>query len=267
MAALKDLSPAELAAAADANLVAHISRVHERTPGMRVIAAPDLVLADSGLPCDTFNVVCRARLAESAAPERIRAAAGHFAGRPFSWWVGPADRPDGLGALLQRAGLLPADTEQAMAADLAALGSGDPSPGGLDIRRERTAAQLHDFAAIVAAGWTPPDADVLRFYERAAPALLAGDSPLWLYVGYLEDTPVATAQLTLGGGVVGLYNVITVEGYRRRGFGTAMTLRPLLDGRARGERIAILQASPAGAGVYARVGFTTFGRITEYKPG
>jgi hypothetical protein len=53
------------------------------------------VLSDSGLRCDTFNFICRARLA----PETVRAAAAeaisYFAHveRPFSWWVGPADRP------------------------------------------------------------------------------------------------------------------------------------------------------------------------------
>jgi ribosomal protein S18 acetylase RimI-like enzyme len=70
----------------------------------------------------------------------------------------------------------------------------------------------------------------------------------------------------LGGGVVGLYNICTREDYRRRGIGTALTLQPLLEARARGLHIGVLQASAAGAGVYTRIGFTSFGTITEYKP-
>jgi ribosomal protein S18 acetylase RimI-like enzyme len=153
-----------------------------------------------------------------------------------------------------------------MAIDLAALQAGDPTPGGLQIRRVRTEAQLRDFAQIIAAGWTPPDPEALRFYERTAPALLSDDAALWLYVGYLGQVPVATAELTVGGGVAGLYNIVTLSDYRRRGIGTALTLQPLHDARAQGYRTAILQAAAAGVGLYTRLGFASFGQITEYKP-
>src|SRR5215213_8807356 len=76
---LKDLAPAALAEAADDNMVAHVSWVQQQTAGMRVVVAPGLVLVDCGLPCDTFNVVCRARLAPGNARERVGEAVDHFA--------------------------------------------------------------------------------------------------------------------------------------------------------------------------------------------
>jgi predicted acetyltransferase len=54
--------------------------------------------------------------------------------------------------------------------------------------------------------------------------------------------------------------------YRRRGIGTAMTLRPLRDARKQEATTAILQFSDEGARVFARVGFTPFGVIREFKP-
>jgi ribosomal protein S18 acetylase RimI-like enzyme len=259
---LGELTATELADAADANFVVHAGWALLRTPGMRVVDRPELVLADSGLPGDTFNIICRARLAADQARERIRAAIELFeqARRPFSWWVGPGDRPQNLGALLLEAGLLRAETELAMAADLSALGSHDHAPAGLEIRRVDSAAQLADFVQIIAG---PEDR---RFYERAAPALLAPDSPQWRYVGYLGGQPVATAELTIGGGVAGLYNITTLADYRRQGIGTAITLRPLLDARAQGVRTGVLQAAAQGVGIYTQIGFRRFGDITEYKP-
>jgi ribosomal protein S18 acetylase RimI-like enzyme len=262
---LREVSSLELAEAADANFVVHASWVLERTAGMRIIDKPEILLADSGLPCDTFNFVCRARFAADQAPRQIREAIAFF-NRPFSWWVGPADQPSNLGELLVGAGLLCAETELAMAADLAALQTYDLSPGGLEIRRVRTPGELQDFAQVVAANWMPPDTEVLHFYVLAAPVLLHPASPQWLYVGYLAGQPVATAELVVGGGVAGLYNICTLEAYRRRGIGTALTLRPLLDARDGGFHIAVLQAAAAGVGVYERIGFTRFGDITEYKP-
>lgn len=265
---LQGLSFADLAAAANRNLATHFSWVQQQTTTMRVIDSQDLVLIDSGLPCDTFNAICHARLTRETAPERIRTAIQYFVDvkRPFSWWLNPGDEPANLGELLLAAGLQDAESELAMAADLDNLRIGELSPEGLQIRHVRTMTQLQDFARVVAANWTPPDKEVLRFYELAAPVLLHDDSPLWLYVGYLGEVAVVTSELTVGGGVVGLYNICTLIDYRRRGFGSALTLQPLLDARAEGYQTAILQASDQGARIYAQVGFEPFGQITEYKP-
>ena len=63
-----------------------------------------------------------------------------------------------------------------------------------------------------------------------------------------------------------MYNISTLAAYRGAGFGTALTLQPLLDARERGYRTAILQAVPQGVRLYERLGFRAFGEITEYKP-
>jgi ribosomal protein S18 acetylase RimI-like enzyme len=256
-----------LADAADAPFVTHATWALARTPGMHVHDDGALVLADSGLACDTFNFVCRARLDDADAPARVRAALAHFrdAGRPFSWWVGPADRPGSLGARLEEAGLARAETEVAMAVDLAAV-TADDAPAALRIVRARTAATLDDFAAVNADNWSPADPMVPRFYRLTAAALLAPDCPQRLYVGYVDDVPVATVEATLAGALVGLFNVSTREAWRRRGIGAAMTRHALHDARAAGARTGVLQASADGVGVYARIGFRPFGAVTEYKP-
>ncbi len=263
---LQNLLPADLAKAANANLAAHFTWVQRQTPGMHVTEAPDLIWADCGLPCDTFNVVCSARLDTVSAPTRIREAIDYFAyvDRPFSWWLNPGDKPANLGDLLLEAGLKPAESETGMVADIHTLRVGDLSPNGLHVRRVRTASELRHFAHVVAANWNPPDVQVFHFYEQAAPVILQPDSPLWYYVGYVEDVPVASAELTLSGGVVGLYSICTLEAYRRRGYGSALTLQPLLDAREQGWHTAILQS--AADSLYARIGFVPFGQITEYKP-
>jgi ribosomal protein S18 acetylase RimI-like enzyme len=260
--ALDELSPAALADAADDNLVVHATWAPRQTPGMRVVVEASLVLVDSGLPCDTFNCAFRARLDAVRVRQAIQAALAFFesAGRPFAWWVGPGDQPADLGAYLIAAGLALAESELAMAVDLGVLALPGPTPEGLVIRRVDSQAALADFASIVAA---PADR---RFYELAAPALLDPNSPQWLYVGYLGDRPVATAEATVAGGVAGLYNIVTDADYRRRGIGTALTLQPLLDARAIGFKTAVLQAAAAGVSIYTRSGFRSFGAIAEYKP-
>jgi ribosomal protein S18 acetylase RimI-like enzyme len=258
-----------LADAADENFVIHAGWLHRRIAGMRVVDQDKLVLIDCGLPCDTFNLICHARLEPGDVLERASAAIAYFRDvrRPFSWWVGPADRPQDLGEFLVRLGLNRAETERAMVADIAAVRPAEGAPAGLQVRRARSARELQTFARLSAANWTPPDLNVVRFYQLAGPALLQDDCPIWLYLGYLGEDAVATAELTVGGGVVGLYNISTLPAYRRRGVGTAMTVQPLVEAREQGNRAAILQAAAAGVGIYERVGFRAYGEITEYKPG
>jgi GNAT superfamily N-acetyltransferase len=253
--------------AAAANLAVHMSWVQRRTPGMRVDDAPDLLLVDCGLPTDTFSYVARARIAPARLDARVREALEWFrrVGRPFSWWVGPGDEPDGLGDALEAAGLAPAESELAMAADLAPLAP-PPAPEGLRIERVRTLEDVEAFARILAANWSPPDEAVVAFYRAAAPALLTPESPLRLYLARRDGVPVATAELAIGGGVAGLYNIATLEPHRRQGIGTAVTAAPLLDARRAGVRTGVLQAAPDGVGVYERLGFRATGRYTEYQP-
>jgi ribosomal protein S18 acetylase RimI-like enzyme len=255
--------------AAARNLAVHFTWVQARLAGARVRADDALTLADSGLPCDTFNAACAARLPAAEAPARAREAIAWFGerGHPFAWWCCPGDLPADLPRILADAGLVPAGGELAMALD---LGSGAPVPPpapGLVVERVRTLEALRDFARINAANWSPPDPHVLAFYERAAPILLEPGCPLRLYVGRVDGEAVATSQLTVGGGGVGLYNISTLPAWRRRGFGTVLTCHPLAEARADGHRLAILQASDDGAGVYRRVGFETFGEIVEYHSG
>jgi GNAT superfamily N-acetyltransferase len=265
--ALNNASAEQINEAAEANMVTHMSWVQGRTEGMRVMADDQLTIIDSGLPCDTFNFVCRARLTEDSMRERIDRAVTHFkfVKRPFSWWFGPADKPTNLGQALIEAGFDAAESEVAMAADLDALNMAELAPHGLRIERATTPKHISDFSIVNAVNWNPPDQDVIRFYETATPVLLDKDSPLWIYVGYLGDEAVATAELTVGGDVVGLYNIATLEAHRRKGIGSALTLRPLLDARGRGFKTAILQASADGLGVYKRLGFKETGHFTEYQ--
>jgi hypothetical protein len=256
----------DAARATRANLVAHCTWLQARATGMRARVTPRLAMGDSGLPSDTFNVVCSARLDRRSAPAEIEAAITWYEGRPFSWWCAPGDEPADLPELLFAAGLEASEAATAMTADLTALAEAIPAPPGLVVERVSRGTDLRAFATLLAGLADPPDPLVTAFYEAGAAHLLRADCPLLLYVGRLEGHPVATAEVTITGAVAGLYNVSTVVGERRRGVGTAMTLLPLREARAAGARYGVLQAAPDGLGVYGRVGFAPRGRIAEFKP-
>jgi ribosomal protein S18 acetylase RimI-like enzyme len=246
----------------DANLALHASHLHRRTPGMTVIDSVDVVIADSGLADDTFNVVTAAHFTSENADRRIAETLDHLAQRrPYSWWVGPSSTPSDLSQRLRAAGLRHTATEAAMCLDLAQL----PVPvpvAGLEVRRVTTTEQLRDFATVVAGG--SPAETMVRFYNRTAVSALTADAPARYFVGYVDGVAACASEVFYGAGLAGLYNVVTLSEYRRRGCGAALTVAPLLLARDDGCRIAVLQASTDGEPLYRRLGFESVGTYREH---
>jgi GNAT superfamily N-acetyltransferase len=76
-----------------------------------------------------------------------------------------------------------------------------------------------------------------------------------LYVGRVDGEIVGTALGMDVDGVTGVFNVATAPEHRGRGYGAALTARVVRDGLQGGSKLAFLQSSDVGHGVYRRLGF------------
>jgi hypothetical protein len=86
------------------------------------------------------------------------------------------------------------------------------------------------------------------------------------FLAWHDGRPVAGATLYLTHGVAGIGWVGTIPAEFGRGHGAAVTWRVIAEGWRRGACFANLQASPMGAPVYRRMGFSTPTHYRAFLP-
>lgn len=133
----------------------------------------------------------------------------------------------------------------------------DQGPADLVIRLVEDQAGMEDHFRTAAAGFGMPE-ELLRAFVPADQWRQDGRA---VYVGFVDGQPVTTGLGVRTGRTIGVYNIATTEGARRRGYGAAMTERVAADGAAAGADVAILQSSEMGRRIYERLGYRT---VVEY---
>lgn len=124
-----------------------------------------------------------------------------------------------------------------------------PPDGGLAIDLI-AADEVATANAVLAASFGAP----IELFDPFLAACTALDETSW-YVGRVDGEIVATAVGVTMDDVTGVFNVATAPEHRGRGHGIALTAHVVQDGFAGGARLAFLQSSELGHGVYRRLGF------------
>lgn len=259
---LTDFSEPALIQAIEANQIGTFADLG-RSPQVTLHESRELLWFVVGIPSANFNRVLRAQFKSKDVETKIEQALDLFRSRnlPMSWHTGPSTRPPDLGQRLLDQGLTYLGDEPGMAVDLRVLDDLFPPPG-LRIEQASTPEDIRTWCRVFtrAFGISEWVGDAMAEIEASL-----GQHPCRrLYLGRLGGKPVATALLFLGAGVAGLYAVGTLPEARQLGIGTTMTLLPLLEARTLGYRIGVLHASPAGLGIYRRLGFQTYCELGRY---
>lgn len=207
-------------------------------------------IVSSGVPNKQYNVVFIKK--KTSKPEKVIQRWEQFfelRGLPFRVLISPGFE-DGYAPLLGERGYEEIEPETAMT--LSDLPEKDEGKADLTIKRVATHDELVHFQETVARGFSLPDGSGPFVITQETCDLPDVD----LFIGYADGQPASTSMLIKTGHIAGIYWVATLEEYRRRGFGAAMTLHAVLVGKDRGCTLASLQASKMGKPVYERIGFT-----------
>jgi hypothetical protein len=245
----------ELLGLMDRNMVAMYRADTRATPGGAVMEAAGVVLCGTphGTAVNNMTIVVGPTTTRD-----IRAAAAQMYGPsrwPFSVWT-RAHADAELEADLARNGYHALIALPGMAF---APGDGDPvpAPHGIVIRAVATDADRRAYAEVMVKAYAVYGAPEQATRERfAAPASLVGPDTR-AFLAWKSGRAVAGATLVVAHGVGGVNWVGTHPDEFGRGYGAAVTWAVVEEGLRRGVRFLNLQASPMGAPVYRRMGFST----------
>lgn len=256
MSAVEDL--------ADANLIEAI-REHARwqEPCELIEEGGALMVAGSNAFPGAFRN-CMARVSPDFDPEEVLGRARRFFGRRERVFTVLArqSRDQDLERALRAAGIEPLADAPCMVIEAPLSGAQIP---GIRVARFTDERQVRDAVAINAEAYQAlklPAEEARMYFNRTAALLsprVAG------FVAYDGAQPVATALTILSGAGAGVYWVGTLKQSERKGLGGLCTRLATNAGFAAGARAVALQASPAGEGLYRKLGYRTYDRLRRYR--
>jgi GNAT superfamily N-acetyltransferase len=225
------------------------------------LSSPVLNVADldgargyyTDIPFPLCNVVFDARFDPGREAEQTRAVLDEYTGRglPFLWWGTPSTTSPGLELACAEMGMLREDVP----------GMHRPLDGPVEVRAPEglrlelaLPESLGVLTDVMLAGFGMPEWLKDPFLEMFGG--LAADR-LVNVLARLDGEPVACGSAYLVDGTAGIYNIATLEGFRGRGIGYAVTAWLMNDAYERGCTETILHASSDGYPVYEHLGYQT----------
>jgi ribosomal protein S18 acetylase RimI-like enzyme len=226
-------------------------------PEMKVEQTESYVFINSGYKTDTFNLVISKKFDSEDGRHTIAKVCEEFnaARLPAAWWTCEEVRDAYVSSTLEEQGFIEDEVDMGMVANLDDLPQDIQYPPNLKFRMANSFEEINEFGNIIASLFEPPDDFVLPFYQRVGELDNLENRPLRLFLGYVDNKPVCTSSIFLLRQTASLFDISTLQEYRNRGYGSAITHYTLSYAKKLGARFATLQAAPDGLNIYKRMGF------------
>lgn len=224
---------------------------------MKVEPTESYVLINSDYKRDTFNLVISKNFDSEDGKRTIAKVCEEFnsARLPAAWWTCEEFRDAYVSSTLEEHGFIEDEVDMGMVANLDDLPQEIQYPLNLKFRMATSFEEINEFGKIIASLFEPPDDFVMPFYRRVGELNNLENRPLRLFLGYVDNKPVCTSSIFLLRQTASLFDISTLQEFRNRGYGSAITHYTLSYAKKLGAHFAILQAAPDGVNIYKRMGF------------
>lgn len=221
----------------------------------------------TGIKDHFFNGVISFRCEIDDTQKEVAKTLGFFYSHriPMTWWITPSTKPVNLQMYLHRFGLNFLESYPGMIIDLSeSLKEEIDLISDIKIESVRTVDKLSDWTMIYQIGFQASEETSSWLFEVYKDLGIDQKQPLQHFIGYSGHLPVAISSVFFGRSVAGIWNVCTHPKHRRKGFGRAITIAPLVSALERRYQRAGLFATEEGFSVYKNIGFRSIMMTTHY---
>ncbi|RRB03922.1 GNAT family N-acetyltransferase [Larkinella rosea] len=249
----------------DENFNRHVRFFPSQTAGMDVRVMNDILVVNSQLASDTFNIVHIPNASRPGLAD-LKTVVDYtvHSGLPFCFWLSETAATETTVANLRQLGAACVGQDPGMILSLDAYIPIDNEHQD-EIRIVKNRKELADFATVIAQNWKPADENVLRYYQNVAPVLLAAPDTV-LMVCYRNSQPVSVIELfPTNNQIIGIYSLATLREFRGQGIGTVLMRHALNYAKQTGYKTALLQSSEDGFRIYQKFGYRVVTMYYEYQ--
>ncbi|MDR6551014.1 GNAT family N-acetyltransferase [Paenibacillus qinlingensis] len=250
------------------NFIYSMEEMSRVSPHIVMERTPQMIRYESNLAHPLFNrvITYHGALSEDGIDEIGRIANDYIARKtPFTWLTWSHDaNVEVLGHVLQAKGLNKVDEMSGMSLELRNWNYEKKVIPGFVIKPILSSSEMGWFRDIVPSVFEV-NGEIGEVFGQISEDVALGENAAYRhYIGILDGQPVAALTAVHVGETIGIYNVATLEAYRRRGLGCALIFHALHEGQAEGRRLAVLLASTMGEGLYKSIGFNVDVTIEVY---
>lgn len=224
----------------------------------------DFVIANTGVPTDTFNILLP-KSSNIKNAFKIRHGINHFLYKeyPFSTWIDAQYLNDDWKKLMQEYDLK--ETERNVMMKLEnTLHVGQRISHQLVITNVKNSEELLKYIEVFMSlfeGTSEKDA-LERYFNKFSQIKLG--SEVQMFIGCIDEMAVTTGLLLESKDSYGIYDVMTKETFRGKGNGSEM-FQFLLNQTKDKQKPVVLQASEDGGNIYKRFGFIDVGEMIVFE--
>ncbi len=239
-------------------------RIFTHAVNRKLITEEDFVLANTEIPTDTFNILLpKASHIKNAFNIRSSIENMSLKKYPFSTWIDSrylnADWQD----LIQEYNLKEAERNVMMKLENT-LNAGQRNSHQLMITRVGNFEELKEYKEVFISLFEgTPEKDALENYFNKFSEVNLG-SEIQMFIGRVGEITVSTGLLIDSKESYGIYDVMTKETFRGKGYGSEM-FQYLLTQTKDKQKPVVLQASDDGKNIYKRFGFIDVGEMVVFE--
>ncbi|WP_273760450.1 GNAT family N-acetyltransferase [Bartonella sp. ML70XJBT.G] len=205
------------------NFCSKVRFLPKLSPKMKIVDFSNGVsCVNSAFSSDTFNIISAKNLQETIPVDQAKSIIDCFNAQklPVAWWVGPHSSHYNINEVLLSMGLEHVETEVGMAALAQDINSHVTSlPDNFKIKEVESRQEFRDYGNVMASVFETFDEKAVRFYETIG-RCYKKDPDVEMFVGYINNNPIAICFCIKAHGVGGVYDIVTNPDFQKRGIGT-----------------------------------------------